>query len=81
MSIIKGNAGESSIPFVRLCTDFRVSGEIAALAGSSEVQARGVDSVGAGFANPARIVRDLARRESESSPPSLYPPFTHDRGI
>jgi hypothetical protein len=81
MSIIKGNAGESSIPFVSLCTDFGVSGEIGALAGSSEVQARGVDSVGAGFANPARIVRDLARRESESSPPSLYPPFTHDRGI
>lgn len=38
-------------------------GEIGALAGSTEVLARGVDSVGPGFADPARTVRDLARRE------------------
>ncbi len=39
------------------------AGEIGAIAGSSEVLARGVDSVGKGFADPARVVRDLARRE------------------
>ncbi|GJE94913.1 Hydroxyethylthiazole kinase [Phanerochaete sordida] len=36
------------------------AGELAALADSAEVQAKGVDSVG-GFADPARFVRDLAR--------------------
>lgn len=41
----------------------RGAGEIGALAGSSEVLARGVDSVGTGFKDPARVVRDLARRE------------------
>ncbi|GAA5939940.1 bifunctional hydroxyethylthiazole kinase/thiamine-phosphate diphosphorylase [Sporobolomyces koalae] len=39
------------------------AGEIGALAGSSEVQARGVDSVGKGFRDPATIVKSLARRE------------------
>ena len=39
------------------------AGEIGAIAGSSEVLARGVDSVGVGFKYPARVVRDLARRE------------------
>ncbi|KAH8083795.1 Hydroxyethylthiazole kinase [Cristinia sonorae] len=39
------------------------AGELAALANSSEVKARGVDSVGSGFANPAQFVRDLARAE------------------
>lgn len=38
-------------------------GEIGALSGSDEVGARGVDSVGAGFSDPATIVRNLARRE------------------
>ncbi|KZV80506.1 thiamine biosynthetic bifunctional enzyme Thi4 [Exidia glandulosa HHB12029] len=38
-------------------------GEIGALYGSDEVLARGVDSVGAGFADPASIVKNLARRE------------------
>lgn len=42
------------------------AGEIGALAGSEEVRARGVDSVGKGFRDPARVVRDLAKRESES---------------
>ncbi|GAA5886354.1 hypothetical protein JCM16303_002509 [Sporobolomyces ruberrimus] len=39
------------------------AGEIGALAGSAEVQARGVDSVGQGFKDPATIVRSLAVRE------------------
>ncbi|GAA5907130.1 bifunctional hydroxyethylthiazole kinase/thiamine-phosphate diphosphorylase [Sporobolomyces salmoneus] len=39
------------------------AGEIGALAGSSEVQARGVDSVGSGFKDPATIVKSLAKRE------------------
>ncbi|KAF7793804.1 hypothetical protein EIP86_004925 [Pleurotus ostreatoroseus] len=37
------------------------AGELAALANSQEVQAKGVDSVGTGFANPGKFVRDLAR--------------------
>lgn len=36
--------------------------EIGALAESSEVTARGVDSVGKGFKDPAAVVRDLARK-------------------
>ncbi|KAG6337093.1 hypothetical protein ID866_2004 [Astraeus odoratus] len=39
------------------------AGELAALAGSEEVRARGVDSVGSGFADPAQFIRNLARRE------------------
>ncbi|KAF8750650.1 Thiamine monophosphate synthase [Rhizoctonia solani] len=39
------------------------AGEIGALLGSSEVIARGVDSVGPGFSDPANIVRALAKRE------------------
>ncbi|KAF8552510.1 Hydroxyethylthiazole kinase [Imleria badia] len=39
------------------------AGELAALANSEEVQAKGVDSIGVGFANPATFVRDLARKE------------------
>lgn len=45
------------------------AGEIGALAGSDEVKARGVDSVGEGFQNPGKLVRDLARKESRLSPP------------
>ncbi|KAJ2558187.1 thiamine biosynthetic bifunctional enzyme [Coemansia sp. RSA 1933] len=39
------------------------AGEIAAIVGSTEMQTRGVDSVGTGFKDPAKIVRDLSRRE------------------
>ncbi|BGP17333.1 hypothetical protein JCM10213_007547 [Rhodosporidiobolus nylandii] len=39
------------------------AGEIGALAGLSEVQARGVDSVGSGFKDPATVVKTLAARE------------------
>ncbi|KAH7335963.1 putative thiamine biosynthetic bifunctional enzyme [Rhizoctonia solani] len=39
------------------------AGEIGALLGSSEVVARGVDSTGPGFSDPANIVRTLAKRE------------------
>ncbi|KAG8947051.1 hypothetical protein FRC04_011231 [Tulasnella sp. 424] len=39
------------------------AGEIASLLGTSEVQSRGVDSVGSGFANPAEAVLTLARSE------------------
>ncbi|KAM5533305.1 hypothetical protein V8D89_012979 [Ganoderma adspersum] len=39
------------------------SGELAALANSTEVQAKGVDSVGSGFADPVTFVRNLARKE------------------
>ncbi|KAI0702932.1 Hydroxyethylthiazole kinase [Cerioporus squamosus] len=39
------------------------SGELAALANSDEVQAKGVDSVGQGFADPVTFVRSLARKE------------------
>lgn len=42
------------------------TGEIGALVGSSEVQARGVDSVGSGFKDPAGVISKLAQRESES---------------
>ncbi|SCZ95021.1 BZ3500_MvSof-1268-A1-R1_Chr11-3g03550 [Microbotryum saponariae] len=53
----------------QLMDDVRVSvckgnaGEIGSLLGSKEVKSRGVDSVGKGFADPASVVRDLARRE------------------
>ncbi|KAJ1731833.1 thiamine biosynthetic bifunctional enzyme [Coemansia sp. Benny D160-2] len=39
------------------------AGEIAALVGSAEMRMRGVDAVGVGFEDPARVVRDLSRRE------------------
>ncbi|GAA5825210.1 hypothetical protein JCM11251_006145 [Rhodosporidiobolus azoricus] len=39
------------------------AGEIGALAGLTEVQARGVDSVGKGFKDPATVVKTLAARE------------------
>ncbi|KAF8606267.1 Hydroxyethylthiazole kinase [Ceratobasidium sp. AG-I] len=39
------------------------AGEIGAILGSAEVSARGVDSVGPGFSDPATIVRTLAKRE------------------
>ncbi|TFK74066.1 thiamine biosynthetic bifunctional enzyme Thi4 [Pluteus cervinus] len=39
------------------------AGEIAAIAGSSEVASKGVDSVGVGFKDPASAVQRLARRE------------------
>ena len=45
------------------------AGELAAIADSDEVQARGVDSVGQGFADPAAFVRGLARQRRAS--PSL----------
>lgn len=51
------------------------AGEIGALAGSTEVRARGVDSVGSGFKDPAKIVRDLARRDSKLTFMSLTKPF------
>jgi len=37
--------------------------EISALAGVNEVESRGVDSVGSGLADPARVVKELALRE------------------
>ncbi|KAL0574696.1 thiamine biosynthetic bifunctional enzyme [Marasmius crinis-equi] len=42
------------------------AGELAALSGSTEVESRGVDSVGAGFKDPVTFVRDLARRERKT---------------
>ncbi|GAA5917460.1 hypothetical protein JCM6882_006477 [Rhodosporidiobolus microsporus] len=39
------------------------AGEIGALSGLTEVQARGVDSVGKGFKDPAMVVKTLAARE------------------
>ncbi|KAL0072650.1 thiamine biosynthetic bifunctional enzyme [Marasmius tenuissimus] len=39
------------------------AGELAALSGSTEVESKGVDSVGAGFKDPVAFVRNLARRE------------------
>ncbi|KAL6310475.1 thiamine phosphate synthase superfamily [Sparassis latifolia] len=42
------------------------AGELGALAKSLEVQAKGVDSVGKGFSDPAAFVRTLAREERES---------------
>ncbi|GAA5872926.1 hypothetical protein JCM3774_004878 [Rhodotorula dairenensis] len=39
------------------------AGEIGALAGLSEVQSRGVDSVGKGFKDPVTVVKSLAARE------------------
>ncbi|KAG9316499.1 Hydroxyethylthiazole kinase family-domain-containing protein [Chiua virens] len=39
------------------------AGELAALADSEEVNAKGVDSIGVGFADPVRFVKDLARKE------------------
>ena len=43
------------------------AGEIGALAGNDEVKSRGVDSVGAGFRDTGKVVRDLARKESGSA--------------
>ncbi|KAF9010698.1 thiamine biosynthetic bifunctional enzyme Thi4 [Cyathus striatus] len=39
------------------------AGELATLAGSREVESKGVDSVGSGFKEPASFVRNLARKE------------------
>ncbi|KAK7045553.1 thiamine biosynthetic bifunctional enzyme [Paramarasmius palmivorus] len=39
------------------------AGELAAMAGSREVESRGVDSVGNGFKDPVAFVRNLARKE------------------
>jgi len=39
------------------------AGEIGALAGLTEVKSRGVDSVGEGFGEPAKVVKELALRE------------------
>jgi thiamine-phosphate diphosphorylase/hydroxyethylthiazole kinase len=39
------------------------AGEMAALAGTSEVLSKGVDSVGTGFRDPVSFVRDFAKRE------------------
>ncbi|KAF4620648.1 hypothetical protein D9613_000236 [Agrocybe pediades] len=39
------------------------AGELAALAGTTEVLSKGVDSVGSGFKDPEAFVKDLARRE------------------
>ncbi len=41
------------------------AGELATLAGSREVESKGVDSVGPGFKDPVSFVRNLARRERE----------------
>lgn len=43
------------------------AGEIGAISGLSEVQSRGVDSAGGNFKDPAAVVRELARRESETN--------------
>ncbi|KIM45460.1 hypothetical protein M413DRAFT_66738 [Hebeloma cylindrosporum] len=39
------------------------AGELATLAGTTEVGTKGVDSVGSGFKDPAAFVRNLAKRE------------------
>ncbi|KAJ4497211.1 thiamine biosynthetic bifunctional enzyme Thi4 [Lentinula lateritia] len=39
------------------------AGELAALAGSNEVQSKGVDTIGSGFEDPVSFVRNLARKE------------------
>ncbi|KAF8971165.1 thiamine biosynthetic bifunctional enzyme Thi4 [Flammula alnicola] len=39
------------------------AGELATLAGTTEVESKGVDSVGSGFKDPESFVRNLARRE------------------
>ncbi|EAU91149.1 thiamine biosynthetic bifunctional enzyme [Coprinopsis cinerea okayama7 len=39
------------------------AGELAALAGTTEVLSKGVDSVGSGFKDPVSFVRNLARKE------------------
>ncbi|KAK4054971.1 thiamine biosynthetic bifunctional enzyme [Microbotryomycetes sp. JL221] len=39
------------------------AGEIGSLLGTSEVESRGVDSIGNGFKNPIQIVETLSRRE------------------
>ncbi|KAJ4483479.1 thiamine biosynthetic bifunctional enzyme Thi4 [Lentinula aciculospora] len=39
------------------------AGELAALAGSNEVQSKGVDSIGSGFRDPVAFVRNVAQKE------------------
>ncbi|XP_006457334.1 hypothetical protein AGABI2DRAFT_229699, partial [Agaricus bisporus var. bisporus H97] len=39
------------------------AGELAALAGSGEVESKGVDSIGTGFKDPVTFVKQLSRRE------------------
>ncbi|KDR74997.1 hypothetical protein GALMADRAFT_69745 [Galerina marginata CBS 339.88] len=39
------------------------AGELAALAGTTEVESKGVDSVGSGFKDPKNFVRNFAKRE------------------
>lgn len=41
------------------------AGEIASLAKSTEVQSRGVDSVGAGFKDTAQVLKALAKKKRE----------------
>ncbi|KAL1736241.1 Hydroxyethylthiazole kinase family-domain-containing protein [Schizophyllum commune] len=43
------------------------AGELAAVAGLNEVRAKGVDSAGPGFADPAGFVRGLARKEKTTT--------------
>lgn len=67
-SVIKGNAGE----LAALADSVEVGSKLVTRSQASnanglflEVQAKGVDSVGVGFANPATFVRDLAKKERE----------------
>lgn len=42
------------------------AGELAAIADSKEVESKGVDSVGKGFSDPAKFVRELAKQHRKS---------------
>lgn len=45
------------------------AGELGAIANSKEVESKGVDSIGKGFSDPAKFVRDLARQHRTRSHP------------
>lgn len=68
-TVIKGNAGElaalANSSEVRYQSSQMTLHLVIDL--SNKVKARGVDSVGAGFADPAQFVKDLARAERASA--------------
>ena len=61
-TVIKGNAGELAAIANSLEVNYLYSGNTCCIELLLQVQAKGVDSVGQGFADPAKFVRDLARK-------------------
>ena len=61
-TVIKGNAAEIGALAESSEVSFHTS-----LSDRLQVLSRGVDSAGAGFANPGKVVRELARKRGKRS--------------